>query len=163
MVGELVLSHEERVNENLQLGESKEYMGPLNYLESFSSKINKKNIKEEKNPSILFQCSVCCLVQSNGANCFQVFSQYLIYLFMYLCIYLFFASTHSIWKFLGQGSNLSCSWDLRHSCSNAGSLTSVPQRELPELFLNDASCFINMDWLQCKKQGFVKGQPVCVR
>ena len=29
----------------------------------------------------------------------------------------------SIWKFLGQGSNLSHSWYLCHSCSSAGSLT----------------------------------------
>ena len=28
-----------------------------------------------------------------------------------------------MWKFLGQGSNLSHSCDLRHSCGNAGSLT----------------------------------------
>ena len=33
----------------------------------------------------------------------------------------FFALTH--WKFPDQGSNLSHSCDLHHSCSNAGSLT----------------------------------------
>ena len=37
--------------------------------------------------------------------------------------FFFFDCTHSTWKFLGQGSNLSCSFDLRHSCSNAASLT----------------------------------------
>ena len=40
--------------------------------------------------------------------------------------FLFFfwgASIHSIWNFLGQGSNPSHSCDLRHGCSNAGSLT----------------------------------------
>ena len=35
----------------------------------------------------------------------------------------FFSSTHSIWKFLGQRLNPSCSHDLHHSCSNEGSLT----------------------------------------
>ena len=39
----------------------------------------------------------------------------------------FYGYSHGIWKFLGQWSNLSCScelcwsWDLCHSCSNAGS------------------------------------------
>ena len=33
---------------------------------------------------------------------------------------------HGIWKFLGQGSNLSWSCDLCHSRSNAGSLTTAP-------------------------------------
>ena len=31
-----------------------------------------------------------------------------------------FGCTHSIWKFLGQGLNPSCSFDLRHSIGNAG-------------------------------------------
>jgi len=35
----------------------------------------------------------------------------------------FFSHPYRMWKFLGQGSNLSWSCDLRHSCSSAGSLT----------------------------------------
>ena len=35
----------------------------------------------------------------------------------------FFSCTLSIWKFLGQGLNLSCSCDLCHRCGNAVSLT----------------------------------------
>ena len=38
-------------------------------------------------------------------------------------IYYFFDCTHDIWKFQGQGSNLSCNFDLHHSCGNAESLT----------------------------------------
>ena len=34
----------------------------------------------------------------------------------------FFFYNHGIWKFLGQGSNLSYSYDLYHSCDNARSL-----------------------------------------
>lgn len=40
--------------------------------------------------------------------------------------FLFFGSTCSLWKFLGQGSNWSHSSDLSHSCYNPGSLTSRP-------------------------------------
>ena len=35
----------------------------------------------------------------------------------------FFGHSCSMWKFLGQGSNLSCSCDLGHGCGIAGSLT----------------------------------------
>ena len=35
----------------------------------------------------------------------------------------FVGHTHGIWKFLGQGLNLSHSVKLCHSCGNAGSLT----------------------------------------
>ena len=45
---------------------------------------------------------------------------YFIYLFIYLFIHLFNGCTRDIWKFLGQGLNLSLSCDLCHSCSNAG-------------------------------------------
>ena len=44
--------------------------------------------------------------------------------------FLAFFSFFSIWKFLGQGSNLSQSFSLRHSCSNTGSLTHWATREL---------------------------------
>ena len=37
--------------------------------------------------------------------------------------FLFFGCTHNIWKFLGQGLNLSHSWDLCHDYGNARSLT----------------------------------------
>ena len=45
---------------------------------------------------------------------------------VFVCLFLFFsfflaAPRHM--KFLGQGSDLSCSCDLSHSCSDAGSLT----------------------------------------
>lgn len=33
----------------------------------------------------------------------------------------------------------------------------------PERSFNGVSGFINADWLQCKNQSFIKGQPVCVR
>ena len=38
----------------------------------------------------------------------------------------FFCHTYSIWKFLGQGLNSSSSFNLGHSCINAGSLTHCP-------------------------------------
>ena len=37
--------------------------------------------------------------------------------------FFFFGHTCSIWEFLGQGSNLSHSWDLHHNWGNTGSLT----------------------------------------
>ena len=43
-------------------------------------------------------------------------------LFHYL-LRLLFLATHSIWKFLGQGLNLSPSCNVCHSCGKAGSLT----------------------------------------
>ena len=42
---------------------------------------------------------------------------------VFFFLFFFFGSTCSIWKFPGQGSNLSCRCGLRHSCSNTGSLT----------------------------------------
>ena len=52
------------------------------------------------------------------------------------CFFLFpfFSCTCDIWKFSGQGLNLSCSCDLCHSCSNTRSLTTVPQQKLLFLF-----------------------------
>ena len=47
----------------------------------------------------------------------------MIFLFQGLFSLSLFGCTHSIWKFLGEGSNPSCSCDLRHGCGNAGSLT----------------------------------------
>ena len=46
---------------------------------------------------------------------------FIFYLFIY-----FFGHTCSIWTFPGQGSNLSHSCNLRHSCGNAGSLIHGP-------------------------------------
>lgn len=52
-------------------------------------------------------------------------STYLILYSTMISIWFFFFSgcTHGKWKSLGQGSNLSQSRDLRHSCRNTGSLT----------------------------------------
>ena len=47
-----------------------------------------------------------------------------VFLFCFvLVLFLFFGCTHGIRKFPSQGSNLSCSCDLCHSCTNARSLT----------------------------------------
>ena len=43
--------------------------------------------------------------------------------------FFFFCYIQDIWKFLGQGSNLSCGCDLCHSCSNARSLTHCRARD----------------------------------
>ena len=40
-----------------------------------------------------------------------------------IVIFFFLGYTNDIWKFSGQGSNLSRSWDLHHSYGNVGSLT----------------------------------------
>ena len=46
----------------------------------------------------------------------------IIFSFYRLCFFLFFnGHTCSVWKFLGQGLNPSCSCDLCHRCSNTGS------------------------------------------
>ena len=69
-------------------------------------------------------------------------STYLILYSTMISIWFFFFSgcTHGIWKSLGQGSNLSHIWDLRHSCSNTGSLTRystvwIHQYDIPNVFL----------------------------
>ena len=41
---------------------------------------------------------------------------------MSFILFSFFGCTCGIWKFLGQGSSLSCIYDLHHSCDNTGSL-----------------------------------------
>ena len=41
------------------------------------------------------------------------------FILKFLFIYLFYGSTRSIWKFLGQGLNLSHSYDLQRSYNNA--------------------------------------------
>ena len=46
----------------------------------------------------------------------------------------FFSCICSIWKFLGQGWNLSHSCDLHYSCSNARSLTHCPTTGIPADF-----------------------------
>ena len=47
----------------------------------------------------------------------------LLLLLIFFFFFSLFSHTCSIWKILGQGSNLSLSCDLHHSCSNTGSLT----------------------------------------
>ena len=59
--------------------------------------------------------------------------------FFFFFFFFLFGLTLGIWKFPGQGSNLSCSCDLCHSCSNTGSLTycataGTPQPAPFELF-----------------------------
>ena len=49
--------------------------------------------------------------------------------------FFFFGHTFSIWKFLGQGWNMSRSCNLDHSCSNAGSLTHWASAGTPPLFV----------------------------
>ena len=41
---------------------------------------------------------------------------------MFVCLFVFWLP-HGLWSSLGQGSYLSCGFDLCHSCSNTGSLT----------------------------------------
>ena len=43
------------------------------------------------------------------------------YLICFWFCFVLYDLTHGIWKFPGQGLNLSCTCDLHHSCSNAGS------------------------------------------
>ena len=50
-----------------------------------------------------------------------------VYLFLYVSIYFFICHTHGIWKFPGQGLNLSCSFDLLLSCGNAGCFNPLHQ------------------------------------
>lgn len=54
---------------------------------------------------------------------FPVFLHTHTYIFIFVILILIFGCIHSIQKFLGQWSNLSCSWDLCHSCSNARFIT----------------------------------------
>ena len=69
---------------------------------------------------------------------------------MYVCIYIysffFHGHTCSIWKFLGWGLDPSCSCDLSHSCSNAGSF-------IPLHWARDGSRISNRD-LSCCSQIF---------
>ena len=50
----------------------------------------------------------------------------------YDVLFLLFKLPSWYMEFLGQGLNLSLSFNLHYSCSNAGSLTTVPKWELPE-------------------------------
>ena len=60
-----------------------------------------------------------------------------------LDIFFFFGCTCSIWKFLGQGSNQSHSFNLHHSCSNAWSLTHYATAETPgHIIFNFSNLFI---------------------
>ena len=45
------------------------------------------------------------------------------FFFLFFFFFFFFSCTCSIWMFPGQGSNLSCSCDICHSCNNTRSLT----------------------------------------
>ena len=46
--------------------------------------------------------------------------------FAFVCLLFFFGCIRGIWRFLGQGMNLSHSFDLHHRCSNTGSLSHCP-------------------------------------
>ena len=50
--------------------------------------------------------------------------------------WIFFFFSHAVWKFLGQGLNLSLSRDLRHSYGNAGSLTHCATVGIPSWIFN---------------------------
>ena len=62
---------------------------------------------------------------------------------------------HGLWKFLGQGSNLSQSCDLCHSCGNTGSLTHCGGRESNVCLGSDLShCRNNPgSWTPCTTAG----------
>ena len=71
-------------------------------------------------------------LQGMAVSCAASFCTHLCCLLLFLCggkafffFFFFFAygHTHDMWKFLGQGLNLSCSYNLCHSCSNARFLT----------------------------------------
>ena len=47
------------------------------------------------------------------------------YLYFFFFFSFFLATTHGIWKFLGQGQNLSCRCYAQHSYDNARSLTNL--------------------------------------
>ena len=59
---------------------------------------------------------------------------------------------HGIWKFPGQGSNLSYSCSLCHSCSNAGSLTHCPKisfffmANIPFMYISQFLCPFIHQW-----------------
>ena len=65
----------------------------------------------------------------------------------FFCLFVCFCLTCGIWKFLGQGSNPSCSCNPCHSCGNSRFLThctrlrvepAVPQRQCQILTLSAA-------------------------
>ena len=53
-----------------------------------------------------------------------------------LLFYIFYGHTHGIWKFLGQGSNLSHSCDLQCSCGITRSFNPLSQPESSPYFLH---------------------------
>ena len=59
-------------------------------------------------------CYFCCYIFTSVQS-----------LILFFCIFFFFFNGHTcnIWKFLGQGLNLSCSSNLHHNCGNALSLS----------------------------------------
>ena len=58
-------------------------------------------------------------------------------------LFYFFGCTHGIWKFLGQGWNLSHRCALCHSCNHAGSLPTVPGLRLTQVASRDRSWIMN--------------------
>ena len=54
-------------------------------------------------------------------NC-NIYLGLLLFLLKMFHSFVVFGQIHGIWKFVGQGSNLSHSCDLCHSCGNAGLL-----------------------------------------
>ena len=56
---------------------------------------------------------------------------------LFVCLFVFlFGHTHGIWMFLGQGSSLSHSRNLRHICGNTRSLTHFPTVGTPWILFN---------------------------
>ena len=61
---------------------------------------------------------------------------------LFVCFY-FFGCTHSIYKLPGQWLNLSCSYDLQHSCSNARSFIHCTTAGTPvSFFFFIGNCFM---------------------
>ena len=59
---------------------------------------------------------------------------------IFLFLLFFNGHTHGIWKFLGQGLNPNNSYNLSHSCSNAGSLNPLLGWGLNPHLHGDPSC-----------------------
>ena len=62
------------------------------------------------------------------------YSSHLWIIILFLLFFKFFLGcARVLWKLLGQGLNLSCSWNLYHNCSNARSLTHCTRLEIDPL------------------------------
>ena len=63
-----------------------------------------------------------------------------------LLFFLFNGQTHGIWKLLGQGLNLSCNFNLRHSCGNPGSFNPQCQVGAPQSHTSAATQAAAVGW-----------------